>query len=184
MGEWLYRSISALVGSERSTSRPGRFSFIDRSLVNHWIGGWVDPRKNFGHVETILAVTWTRTPTSRPCSSQPHAIQTTPTSESFSQIVLKIRAEMLVLIYVKCASLGGRCRGSWCSRQRVTELLHTWRPDSGDHTDRQTDRQTDRHATDRRRIFRIIPLRNYKLMRVLGWAPFRRASNTLSLRPE
>jgi hypothetical protein len=33
---------SALVGGERSTSRPGRFTPEERAPGTYWIGGWVD----------------------------------------------------------------------------------------------------------------------------------------------
>jgi hypothetical protein len=35
---------SALVGGERSASRPGRFTPEERTPDTHWIGVWVDPR--------------------------------------------------------------------------------------------------------------------------------------------
>jgi hypothetical protein len=34
--------ISALVGGEWSTSRPGSFTPGERAPGTHWIGGWVD----------------------------------------------------------------------------------------------------------------------------------------------
>jgi hypothetical protein len=34
----------APVGGEWSASSPGRFNPGERASVNHWIGGWVDPR--------------------------------------------------------------------------------------------------------------------------------------------
>jgi hypothetical protein len=37
---------SALVGGERSASRPGRFT-----PGTHWMGGWVDPRAGLDDVE-------------------------------------------------------------------------------------------------------------------------------------
>jgi hypothetical protein len=49
MGEWMYRSsflISALVGGERSASRPGRFT-----PGTHCTGGWVEPRAGLDDVE-------------------------------------------------------------------------------------------------------------------------------------
>jgi hypothetical protein len=36
--------ISALVGGEWSSSRPGRFTRGERALGTHWIGGWANPR--------------------------------------------------------------------------------------------------------------------------------------------
>jgi hypothetical protein len=48
LGKWRYSSThfltSALDGSERSASRPGRFTARERAAVTHWIGGWVGPR--------------------------------------------------------------------------------------------------------------------------------------------
>jgi hypothetical protein len=38
--------ISALVGGEWSTSRPGRFTPGERAPGTHWTGGWVDLRAN------------------------------------------------------------------------------------------------------------------------------------------
>jgi hypothetical protein len=35
---------SVLGGSERSASRPGRFTSRERAPVTHWVGGWVGPR--------------------------------------------------------------------------------------------------------------------------------------------
>jgi hypothetical protein len=34
----------ALVGGERSASRPDHFTPVERTLGTHWIGGWVGPR--------------------------------------------------------------------------------------------------------------------------------------------
>jgi hypothetical protein len=42
---------SALVGSEWSTSRPGRFNPGERVPGTHWIGGWVGPRTGLDEVE-------------------------------------------------------------------------------------------------------------------------------------
>jgi hypothetical protein len=42
---------SALVGSEWSTSRPGRFTPGERAPGTHWIGGWVDLRAGVDDVE-------------------------------------------------------------------------------------------------------------------------------------
>jgi hypothetical protein len=42
---------SALVGGERSASRPGRFAPGGRAPGTHWIGDWVDLRAGVDHVE-------------------------------------------------------------------------------------------------------------------------------------
>jgi hypothetical protein len=42
---------SALVGSEWSVSRPGRFTPRERASVNHWIGGWVGPKAYLDDME-------------------------------------------------------------------------------------------------------------------------------------
>jgi hypothetical protein len=42
---------SALVGGERSASRPGRFTPGERAPCTHWIGGWVDPRADLDDTE-------------------------------------------------------------------------------------------------------------------------------------
>jgi hypothetical protein len=51
----MYRSTffltSALVGSEWSASRPGRFIPGGRVASIRWIGGWVDPRAGPDDVE-------------------------------------------------------------------------------------------------------------------------------------
>jgi hypothetical protein len=41
----------ALVGSEWSASRPGRFIHREKAPITHWIGGWVDPRVGMDDVE-------------------------------------------------------------------------------------------------------------------------------------
>jgi hypothetical protein len=41
---------SALVGGERSASRPGRFTPREKASVTHWNGGWVGPRAGFDDV--------------------------------------------------------------------------------------------------------------------------------------
>jgi hypothetical protein len=43
--------VSALVGSEWSASRPGRFTHWERASVTHWIGGWMDPRVGLDDME-------------------------------------------------------------------------------------------------------------------------------------
>jgi hypothetical protein len=43
--------ISALVGSEWSTSRPGRFTPGERAPCAHWIEGWVDLRAGLDNLE-------------------------------------------------------------------------------------------------------------------------------------
>jgi hypothetical protein len=48
---------SALVGGEWSASRPCRFTPEKRTLVTHWIGGWVDPRAGLDDVEKIKFLT-------------------------------------------------------------------------------------------------------------------------------
>jgi hypothetical protein len=68
---------SALVGGERSTSRPGRFTPGERASGTHWIGCWVDLRDGLDYFEKILDPTGTRTPTPR--SSSPYLV-TTPTT--------------------------------------------------------------------------------------------------------
>jgi hypothetical protein len=50
MGEWMYRS-TFLVGGERSTSRPGRFTTGEIVPGAHWIGGWVDLRASLDDME-------------------------------------------------------------------------------------------------------------------------------------
>jgi hypothetical protein len=58
---------SALVGGERSTSCPSRFSPEERT---HCIGNWVGPKTDLDDAERkILGPTGTRTPT--PLSSSP-----------------------------------------------------------------------------------------------------------------
>jgi hypothetical protein len=42
---------SALVGSEWSASRLGRFTRGERAPGTHWIGDWVDPRAGVDDVE-------------------------------------------------------------------------------------------------------------------------------------
>jgi hypothetical protein len=42
---------SALVGSEWSVSRPGRFPIGEIVLGTHWIGAWMGPRAGLGDVE-------------------------------------------------------------------------------------------------------------------------------------
>jgi hypothetical protein len=42
---------SALVGSEWSVSRPGRFTTGERVPGTHWIGGWVGPAAGMDEVE-------------------------------------------------------------------------------------------------------------------------------------
>jgi hypothetical protein len=42
---------SALVGSEWSASRPGRFTFWERAPGTHWIGRWMGPRNSLDDVE-------------------------------------------------------------------------------------------------------------------------------------
>jgi hypothetical protein len=42
---------SALAGGDCSSSRPGRFTSEERAPGTHWIGGWVDPRAGFEHVQ-------------------------------------------------------------------------------------------------------------------------------------
>jgi hypothetical protein len=42
---------SALAGSERSASRPGRFTPWERAPGTHWIGGLLDPRAGLDDVE-------------------------------------------------------------------------------------------------------------------------------------
>jgi hypothetical protein len=42
---------SALVGGERSASRPGRFTPGERVPATQWIGGWVDPIAGLDDVE-------------------------------------------------------------------------------------------------------------------------------------
>jgi hypothetical protein len=44
-------STSAVIGSEWSASRPGRFSPGERVPGTHWIGCWVDPRTGLDDVE-------------------------------------------------------------------------------------------------------------------------------------
>jgi hypothetical protein len=51
MGEWAYRSTSAVVGGELSASRPGRFIPGEIAPGAHWIGGWVGPRTGLDDVE-------------------------------------------------------------------------------------------------------------------------------------
>jgi hypothetical protein len=43
--------ISALVRSEWSASRPGRFTTGKTALGTHWIGGWVGPRAGLTHMK-------------------------------------------------------------------------------------------------------------------------------------
>jgi hypothetical protein len=43
--------ISALVGGEWSTSRPGRFTPEERAPGTHWIGGWVNLRAGLDNLE-------------------------------------------------------------------------------------------------------------------------------------
>jgi hypothetical protein len=54
---------SALAGGERSASRPNRFTPGERTPSTHWIVGWVDARAGLDHVEKIVALTRTRSPT-------------------------------------------------------------------------------------------------------------------------
>jgi hypothetical protein len=42
---------SALLGGERSASRPGRFTPDERAPGSHWIGGWVDTRAGLDDME-------------------------------------------------------------------------------------------------------------------------------------
>jgi hypothetical protein len=42
---------SALVGGESSASRPGRFTFGERTVGNHRVGGWVGPRAGLDDAE-------------------------------------------------------------------------------------------------------------------------------------
>jgi hypothetical protein len=42
---------SALVGGERSASRPDRFTPGERPPGTHWIGGWVNPRAGLDNME-------------------------------------------------------------------------------------------------------------------------------------
>jgi hypothetical protein len=42
---------SALVGGVWSTSRPCRFTPVERAPGTHWIGGWVNPRAGLDYVE-------------------------------------------------------------------------------------------------------------------------------------
>jgi hypothetical protein len=55
MGEWMYRSTffltSAIVGGDRSASRPSRFTPGERAPGAHWIGDWVDPRAGLDDME-------------------------------------------------------------------------------------------------------------------------------------
>jgi hypothetical protein len=48
---------SALVGSEWSDSRPGRFTFRGRAPGTHWIGGWICPRAGLDDVEKRIFLT-------------------------------------------------------------------------------------------------------------------------------
>jgi hypothetical protein len=43
--------ISALVGGEWSTSRPGRFTTGERTPDTHWIGDWVDLRAGLDNLK-------------------------------------------------------------------------------------------------------------------------------------
>jgi hypothetical protein len=40
-----------LVGGERSTSRPGRFTSVEKAPGTHWIGGWVGPRAGLDDIK-------------------------------------------------------------------------------------------------------------------------------------
>jgi hypothetical protein len=42
---------SALDRGEWLTTRPGRFTFLERAHCTHWIGGWVGPRAGLDVVE-------------------------------------------------------------------------------------------------------------------------------------
>jgi hypothetical protein len=54
MGEWRYNSTlltSVPDGNEWSASRPGLFTFGERALDAHKIGGWVDSTAGLDSVE-------------------------------------------------------------------------------------------------------------------------------------
>jgi hypothetical protein len=42
---------SALIGSERSASRPGHFTHGERAPGSHWIGSWENPRAGLDDME-------------------------------------------------------------------------------------------------------------------------------------
>jgi hypothetical protein len=48
---------SALLGGERSTTRPGRFTPGERSAGTDWIVGWVGPRARVDDVEKSKILT-------------------------------------------------------------------------------------------------------------------------------
>jgi hypothetical protein len=74
MDVWIHAFLtSALVGSEWSASRPGRFTPKERAPGTHWIRGWVGPRTGLDAVEnrTILPLpVFELRPLRRPTLSQ------------------------------------------------------------------------------------------------------------------